>query len=95
MRAAQETSKLQPTPCQRCGCHMTWYFKCGCGQVHGDVCGNCGLRRPLQGETTPEKYLTLSAIDVMCEAGTSMHEHSSEEKSKRIDAFFNRCREAN
>ena len=60
--------------------------------MHGDVCDNCGLRRPEPGQITPEKYLTLSEIDVRCEAGPVDHHHPAEEKRKRVDAFFNQRR---
>lgn len=86
---------LHHMPCQRCGCYMTYNFKCDCGQVHGDVCDNCGLRRPLSGETTPDKYLSLSSVDVRCEMGPVAHAHRVEEKNKRISDFFARARESN
>jgi hypothetical protein len=78
---------VRPDPCQRCGCHVTWFFQCNCGEVHGDVCDNCGLKR---GTDVPAKLLKLGETDAVCAYGPVMHRHPSEERVARIDAWHRR-----
>lgn len=33
---------LADKPCTACGCFQAFVFECNCGEVHSDVCYNCG-----------------------------------------------------
>lgn len=81
--------RLNAAPCFRCGCHLAKAFDCFCGAVHDDHCVNCGRWLSLP----PEDALDLGLIDELCTAGPVDHQHTSEEKERRIAAVFARVKE--
>lgn len=85
------TPTIGATPCPRCGCHLVSLFECNCGEVHGDYCVNCGRSTSL----SPSEHVNLSPVDVRCDAGPVIHEHSEEEKGKRIAAWIAGLKRAN
>lgn len=41
-------------PCTACGCFEAFVFECNCGQVHSDICFNCGRFVDMQHKTVEE-----------------------------------------
>lgn len=74
---------LAETPCPRCACHLVHEFRCNCGEVHGDVCENCGRFRSAGSRATE-----LGITDEICTRGHAMHDHPPAEKVARIDRWY-------
>lgn len=80
---------LRPTPCPKCGCHMARTFECGCGAVHDDYCVNCGRFVSVP----PDRSTELTEVDARCPCGPVQHDHPPEEKSARVQAFYEKIRQ--
>lgn len=65
--------RVNQEDCPRCGCWVVEEFKCGCGQIHADVCANCGryaapaLRR--------DQYAEPDEMIPRCSLGQVLHKH--------------------
>ena len=75
--------KLYEDPCPRCACHVVYEFQCNCGEVHGDVCQNCGRFR-----SAGKRSTELGITDEICTHGYVMHDHLPAEKTARIDRWY-------
>lgn len=80
--------RLNNKPCPRCACFLIDHFRCGCGAVESDYCVNCGRF------TTADGLTELTELDAKCEKGRVEHEHPSEEKTERINVYFEKHRGA-
>lgn len=75
---------ISDNPCPRCKCYVIKHFECACGLCNENYCANCGRFTTLM----PHEHIELSPIDKVCEMGNVEHEHTSEEKTARVDAYF-------
>lgn len=75
-----EESVVRDIPCDRCGCYAAKHFECGCGEVHGDYCVNCG--RFVDADSPP----VLGLFDQRCEVGAVPHDHPWSEKAPYMEA---------
>lgn len=73
-------------PCTCCGCYEAFVFECNCGEVHSDVCYNCGRFVDIQHETVETMNERIAAkaagrpmpetfLDTRCTAGATEHRH--------------------
>jgi hypothetical protein len=81
--------QIAETPCPRCNCCLRQKFDCNCGAVHDDYCVNCDRFVSIP----PPDHIELSEIDRRCDFGRFPHEHSQEEKLKRIDEYIRKVRD--
>lgn len=67
---------LRDNPCTACGCHQAFEFRCGCGEVHSDVCYNCGGFVDVKHVPIEEQNEGLSMQwSGRCTEGTKEHVH--------------------
>lgn len=68
---------LADKPCTACGCYEAFVFECNCGQVHSDVCYNCGGFVDMEHEPIEQQNEGLSMWWAgRCTAGHAEHEHT-------------------
>jgi hypothetical protein len=59
---------ISDKPCTRCGCYEAFVFECNCGQVHSDICYNCGrftdmVHEPVDGTDRWERRCSMGPVE--------------------------------
>jgi hypothetical protein len=69
--------RLNTEDCPRCGCWMIRTFKCNCGQMHGNICDNCGrwTSPTLERSEHTELVRFLGIGPNHCKVGPVIHAH--------------------
>ena len=72
MTHAMPVPKVNAEDCPRCGCWVASRFECGCGEVHADVCANCGR---YTAPTLARHQYAEPDIHGRCAQGAVLHKH--------------------